>query len=93
MPRADFAAVTAAIALAPYFAPSSVAVALQDGLEGADWPCTANIGNRTRASRKDAKRAEGETRLRAIVARVERLDDRGAFRASGSRRMDRGRRS
>lgn len=54
MPRADFAAVTATIALAPYFAPSSLAVALQDGLEGADWPCAANIGNRTWASRKDA---------------------------------------
>jgi len=52
MARADFAAVAAAIALAPYFAPSSLAVALQDGLESADRPCTANIGNRTRAAER-----------------------------------------
>ena len=88
MPRADFAAVTAAIALAPYFAPSSLTVALQNGLEGTDRPFGANIGNRPWACRKDAKRAERETRLRAIVARVKGPDDRCALGAAGSGRMN-----
>lgn len=47
MPCADVAAVAAALALAPNLAPSSPAVAFQDGLEGTDRSIGTNIGNRT----------------------------------------------